>query len=104
MARSSRQWAAELYGPGYHRRQAFKAMVGPLTKMHMARAADETCAYCRERGTLFAGPDGKPWHFDHVVPLSRGGALGFENVVLACGPCNMAKGTMTLEEWRPTAS
>jgi hypothetical protein len=30
--------------------------------------------------------------FDHVVPRSRGGRTSWENVVTACGPCNLRKG------------
>ena len=31
--------------------------------------------------------------FDHVVPRSRGGRTTWENVVTACGPCNLRKGS-----------
>lgn len=34
---------------------------------------------------------------DHVVPLSRGGAPGIENCVLACEPCNNKKGNNLFE-------
>ena len=30
--------------------------------------------------------------FDHVIPRSRGGRTTWENVVTACGPCNLRKG------------
>lgn len=30
--------------------------------------------------------------FDHVIPRSRGGRTTWENVVAACGPCNLRKG------------
>ena len=30
--------------------------------------------------------------FDHVVPRSRGGRTNWQNVVTACGPCNLIKG------------
>lgn len=36
---------------------------------------------------------------DHVVPSSRGGSNDFENRVLACAPCNSAKGSRPVEEW-----
>lgn len=29
--------------------------------------------------------------FDHVIPRSRGGRTSWENVVAACGPCNLRK-------------
>lgn len=47
------------------------------------------CAYCPAPGTTL----------DHVVPLSRGGSNGPENVVPACGPCNSAKRAKYLLEW-----
>jgi len=50
--------------------------------------------------------------FDHVIPRSRGGRTTWENVVTACGACNMRKGSFHLTEcgmhlrqqpWRPTS-
>jgi 5-methylcytosine-specific restriction endonuclease McrA len=44
------------------------------------------CQYCG---------DGFPTHdltFDHVIPRSRGGRTIWENVVTACGECNLYKG------------
>lgn len=32
------------------------------------------------------------YHVDHVVPLSKGGSNGPENLVVACPGCNMSKG------------
>jgi len=31
------------------------------------------------------------WHFDHVMPLSKGGAHENYNIVVACPKCNMEK-------------
>lgn len=36
---------------------------------------------------------------DHLVPTSRGGGHGVENLVLACGSCNSSKGAKTAEEF-----
>lgn len=50
------------------------------------------CQYCGERF---------PVHdltFDHVVPRSRGGRTSWENVVAACGPCNLRKANRTPRE------
>lgn len=38
---------------------------------------------------------------DHVVPLSRGGAEHVDNLVPACGWCNLSKGNKLLDEWWP---
>lgn len=31
------------------------------------------------------------YHVDHVIPLSKGGSNGRENIVVACPPCNLSK-------------
>ena len=45
-----------------------------------------SCQYC---GDGFPTED---LTFDHVTPRSRGGRTLWDNVVTACGPCNLAKG------------
>jgi 5-methylcytosine-specific restriction endonuclease McrA len=45
------------------------------------------CQYCGDR---FPTPD---LTFDHVIPRSRGGRTTWENVVTACGDCNLLKGS-----------
>jgi 5-methylcytosine-specific restriction endonuclease McrA len=53
-----------------------------------------SCQYC---GTPKPTPD---LTFDHVVPRSRGGRTTWENVVAACGPCNLRKGSHLPRECR----
>jgi 5-methylcytosine-specific restriction endonuclease McrA len=60
---------------------------------------DRRCLYCFGRGTATAGPDGEPWHIDHLTPVSRGGGNELENLALACGPCNMDKRDRTFDEY-----
>jgi 5-methylcytosine-specific restriction endonuclease McrA len=48
------------------------------------------CVYC--------GDDAS--HVDHQLPRARGGSSEISNLVPACAPCNVAKGMMTVEEWR----
>ena len=48
------------------------------------------CAYCGDGAARLT--------LDHVVPRSRGGDSVWENVVTACGPCNLRKGDRLLEE------
>ena len=36
---------------------------------------------------------------EHMLPKSRGGSNGAENIVPACPPCNKSKGVKTVEEW-----
>ena len=35
---------------------------------------------------------------DHVLPISRGGSDKWENVVAACSPCNLRKGSKLLRQ------
>ena len=39
------------------------------------------------------------YHLEHKTPLSRGGLHEASNVRLSCGPCNLRKGTKTVEEY-----
>lgn len=36
--------------------------------------------------------------YDHVIPRSRGGRTGWDNIVIACLACNQRKGNRTPEE------
>lgn len=38
-------------------------------------------------------------HFDHAVPLIRGGSLDLSNIEFPCAQCNSAKGEMTPQEY-----
>lgn len=50
------------------------------------------CQYCSQP---FPTPD---LTFDHVIPRSRGGRTSWENVVTACGECNLIKGNLLPRE------
>ena len=52
------------------------------------------CYYCRHRF-----PSGQI-HFDHIVPLSKGGQHSVDNLCVACSSCNLTKGAKTIQEWR----
>jgi hypothetical protein len=54
------------------------------------------CRYC--------GTTTRRLELDHIHPLSRGGSNDDDNLALACSPCNLAKGTKTVDEWRAPAS
>lgn len=49
-----------------------------------------SCQYCGRHRTELRGRDFLTR--DHVVPISRGGANDWGNVVAACSPCNNRKG------------
>lgn len=69
-----------------------KALPATLTEAQwatMVAAYDGLCAYCP-----------KPWEeIDHVVPVSRGGGLVADNVLPACGACNVSKHNRAFEEF-----
>jgi hypothetical protein len=50
------------------------------------------CVYCGS---------GRDLHCDHVHPVALGGGHEMENLVTACAPCNLSKGSKTVAEWRP---
>jgi len=53
---------------------------------------DFTCAYCGERGGRL--------ECDHIVPVSRGGHHGEDNLVTACFACNRSKRDKLVGEWK----
>lgn len=52
------------------------------------------CAYCP---TIISALD---FRVDHDEPVSRGGSLGLENLILCCEVCNREKGELTSGEYR----
>ena len=50
------------------------------------------CYYCKRKV-------GDTYHVDHVIPLSRGGSNGPENIVIACPDCNHSKSDKLPSEW-----
>ncbi|WP_092500233.1 HNH endonuclease [Meinhardsimonia xiamenensis] len=60
-----------------------------FTRFNLFLRDEFCCQYCGARGDLT---------FDHVVPRSRGGRTSWENVVAACGRCNLRKGARSLRE------
>lgn len=51
----------------------------------------ERCHYC--------GRTSGPFHIDHVLAVANGGTDALDNLVVACKPCNLSKGSKTVEEW-----
>jgi 5-methylcytosine-specific restriction endonuclease McrA len=50
------------------------------------------CQYCGHTGST------RELNVDHVMPRSRGGRDSWENLVIACHPCNRKKGRHTPHE------
>lgn len=60
-----------------------------FNKTNLCIRDEYTCQYCRK---LF---DHKQLTMEHVHPRSRGGKTNWENVSMACSPCNTSKGNRT---------
>ncbi len=51
------------------------------------------CYYCQN---YFSG---KKIHFDHLIPLSKGGPHSIENLCVSCPHCNQTKINKPIQEW-----
>ncbi|WP_193141719.1 MULTISPECIES: HNH endonuclease [unclassified Meridianimarinicoccus] len=60
-----------------------------FTRFNLFLRDEFSCQYCGDKGDLT---------FDHVIPRARGGITSWENVVAACGRCNLRKGSKTLKQ------
>ena len=60
-----------------------------FTRFNLFLRDEFTCQYCGTNGDLT---------FDHVVPRASGGVTSWENVVAACSPCNLRKGSRSLRQ------
>jgi len=63
-----------------------------FTRSNVYEHFKNKCSYC---GNKFSTKD---LNLDHVIPSSRGGRTNWENIVLACIPCNSRKACRTPEE------
>lgn len=52
-----------------------------------------TCYYCDSRILS------KGCHFDHIVPLSKGGPHSVENLCVSCSTCNHRKSNKSISAW-----
>ena len=59
-----------------------------FTRFNLFLRDEFRCQYCGSPHDLT---------FDHVVPRVRGGRTTWENVVAACSPCNLRKGSRSLK-------
>jgi 5-methylcytosine-specific restriction endonuclease McrA len=70
-----------------HRKQAVK-----FSRENVYTRDKGRCQYCGHKVTRPGAT------YDHVLPRSLGGATTWENVVIACSPCNQRKGGRTPEQ------
>ncbi len=81
-----------------HAKRARRAAVeSTLTAEEWSKMLAEAtfCFYCRQKFTVGRRPT-----MDHMVPISKKGPHTKDNVVVACGTCNSAKGTLTSAEYQ----
>ncbi|CUH76754.1 HNH endonuclease [Tropicibacter naphthalenivorans] len=60
-----------------------------FTRFNLFLRDEFRCQYCGTKSELT---------FDHVVPRAAGGVTSWENVVAACAPCNLRKGSKSLRQ------
>ena len=60
-----------------------------FTRFNLFLRDEFRCQYCGTKGELT---------FDHVVPRAAGGVTSWQNVVAACAPCNLRKGSKSLRQ------
>ncbi len=60
-----------------------------FTRFNLFLRDEFACQYCGTTGDLT---------FDHVVPRAAGGTTNWQNVVAACGRCNLSKGSKSLAQ------
>ncbi len=65
------------------------ARMPAFTRFNLFLRDSFRCQYCGSEGDLT---------FDHVIPRARGGRTVWENVVAACGSCNVKKGARSLRQ------
>ena len=58
-----------------------------FNRLNLFLRDDFPCQYCGVKGTT------RDLTFDHVIPRAHGGETTWLNVVAACSPCNLKKGS-----------
>ncbi|MEU4984747.1 RNA-guided endonuclease IscB [Streptomyces sp. NPDC021969] len=64
---------------------------GTTVRTRLRAKWDSSCAYCDAAGVRL--------NVEHVKPCSQGGSSRISNLVLACVPCNQAKGSSSVEDF-----
>jgi len=68
------------------------------------KAIDVYCRQVKERPTIRCYycskiVSTKRIHFDHIVPLSKGGPHSIENICVSCSKCNLSKHATPIQDW-----
>lgn len=88
-------WAALDKGARYKTRRELDVSAEEWLKLRkkVIDRDGRVCVYC--------DLPAKPLHIDHVIPVSDGGLSIMDNLVVACGECNLKKHAKSPSEWKP---
>jgi hypothetical protein len=76
-------WRGRLAAAGAEVAAPRREAISERVRHEVWRRDRGTCVECGSRGRL---------EFDHIIPVSRGGANTVRNIELRCEPCNRRKG------------
>jgi hypothetical protein len=78
--------------PSYEEREnrRNRAPISRTKVIAVMKKSDSRCVNCGSDQDL---------QIDHIVPHSRGGTNGLDNLQMLCRDCNLSKGAKTMEEW-----
>ena len=88
---TARRKVRQLQGLGWIEEDGY----GPRGTIKWYLRVDISLAYRRE--CVYCGAPASV--LDHVVPRSQGGSDSLRNLVAACAPCNVSKGTKDVRSW-----
>lgn len=71
-----------------------QAQVYKISDKDLRHLENAPCFYCGKKAE----------HFDHVIPIARGGSHGIGNLVAACSFCNISKNDKFIMEWKISKS
>jgi len=69
-----------------------------LIGQFMTRVRNATVVRCYYCNLPMAGSE---IHFDHIIPLSKGGAHCVTNICASCPSCNLEKSAKLIGDWQP---
>ena len=78
-------------GPAQTRKQKQEVAVTPKKHERIYHRDKGLCFWCGKKVILGSSSRKLMATKDHLMPHSKGGGHGMDNLVLSCGPCNSSK-------------